>query len=73
MRLADLHPTLEGALDDGVLLFDCPLGHGHRMRVILGAGGWSASGSFPDTLTVLPSIDASPLCWHGTITNGALV
>lgn len=86
MRLADLDPKLEGTLESGVLRFDCPLGHGHKFRVHLGPNGgavypreWAASGEFPDTLTLHPSIDASqdftgtgaaPCGWHGLITNG---
>jgi len=41
---------------------------------------WQASGSFPDTLSIQPSIDIiesdaqgnkiRTLCWHGFITNG---
>jgi hypothetical protein len=43
---------------------------------------WQASGAFPDTLTITPSIDLiladkngnkiRTLCWHGFITNGAV-
>jgi hypothetical protein len=36
---------------------------------------WQASGSFPDSLTLVPSInivddDDKTICWHGHITNG---
>lgn len=82
MRLTDLAPKLEGTLADGVLRFDCPLGHAHKFRVKIGvvASGatypytWGASGEFPDTLTLTPSIDAvkhfTGCTWHGFITNG---
>lgn len=43
---------------------------------------WQASGEFPDTLTLTPSVDLieadengkkiRTLCWHGHITNGAV-
>jgi hypothetical protein len=43
---------------------------------------WQASGEFPDSLTLRPSIDIieadeegnkiRTLCWHGFITNGAI-
>lgn len=71
-RLADLNPKLTGTLDDGILVFDCPLpGHTHRHNVALGPGEWTATGGFPDTLTLWPSIDASAVgCWHGWITDG---
>jgi hypothetical protein len=43
----------------------CGCGEPHRF--------WQAIGEFPDTLTLVPSINAdSPeyRCWHGFITNG---
>ena len=43
---------------------------------------WQASGEFPDTLTLTPSIDIvekdekgkviGTRCWHGHVTNGAI-
>jgi hypothetical protein len=73
MRLRDLRPDLEGSLQSGILNFDCPLGHSHKIRIPLGEGGWQAVGEFPESLTVTPSIncDQSPSCgWHGTVSNG---
>lgn len=76
MRLADLEPKLEGTLDNGVLRFDCPLpGHTHAIRVPLGTSHWKATGEFPDTLSITPSINNdSPEhpCWHGHITEGEI-
>lgn len=83
MRLTDLAPKLEGTLDDGHLRFDCPYpGHDHCLRVrvhrapfavVEGENTWQASGEYPDTLTLTPSINADTPehpCWHGFITNG---
>jgi hypothetical protein len=80
MRLADLNPKLVGDLSRGFVIFDCPVGHGHRFRVPIhaapfgevdGVKHWQASGEFPDTLSLAPSVDASQVgCWHGFITNG---
>lgn len=69
-RLADLEPKLVGSVANGILIFDCPNGGHHRVRVPLG-GQWEASGQFPDNLTVFPSI-AEKNCWHGWIINGAI-
>jgi hypothetical protein len=38
---------------------------------------WQASGVFPDTLTLAPSVnlvddEGQTICWHGFITNGAV-
>jgi hypothetical protein len=83
MRLRDLNPKLVGTLDAGYLRFDCPYpGHGHVLRVrvhrasyaeVNGERTWQASGEYPDTLTLHPSINADTPdhpCWHGFITNG---
>jgi hypothetical protein len=78
MRLTDLNPKLEGSYTNGVLRLDCPLRHAHKIRVPLGDGRWNATGRYPETLTVRPSIncdkldkDGKFLCgWHGHITNG---
>lgn len=84
MKLTDLNPKLEGTLFNGVLRFDCPLGHGHKFRVPLGGTSrWQAQGHYPDLLTITPSIDANvhasksggkkPVCsWHGFITEGEI-
>lgn len=81
MRLADLNPKLEGSLERGVITFDCPLGHAHKIRVPIhaapfgevdGVRYWQASGAFPDALTLHPSVENGPSCWHGNITNGAI-
>jgi hypothetical protein len=62
MKLTALNPKLEGTLDAGLIRFDCPLGHGHKLRVPLGTQGtqqgWEASGTFSDSLTLSPSIHA---------------
>lgn len=51
MRLSDLKPELR----DGVLCFDCPLGHtAHRLMFHIQR--WSPTGVFPDSLTLTPSI-----------------
>ena len=83
MKLADLDPKLQGTLDDGFVIFDCPFpGHTHRQYVkvhrapfakVNGQNTWEARGEFPDTLSLFPSVNAdSPSypCWHGFITNG---
>ena len=84
MRLADLDPKLEGDLANGVLRFDCPFpGHTHKLRIRVShapphmdgeAHVWQASGTFPDTLTITPSINACRPdffdCWHGIIHAG---
>ena len=80
-KLCDLNPKLEGTLQNGVLRFDCPL-HDHKLRVPLGSGQWQyVEGSFPDTLSVSPSVDAShPLpsgkiacTFHMTLVKGEFV
>ena len=81
MRLRDLNPKLVGTLQRGVLIFDCPCPTNHgRLRVpvhdvtageVDGTQHWHATGEFPDTLSLQPSIDASGAgCWHGFVTNG---
>lgn len=84
MKLTDLNPKLEGTLDEGFLRFNCPLGHDHKIRVPVGRygdrRGWEASGEYPTTVTLTPSIHAittqantdgiEPCGWHGFITNG---
>lgn len=83
MRLADLHPKLSGSLDAGTLRFDCPIPeHGHKIRVPLGTSYWRATGEFPETPSVTPSVNAAnpalsgnlaalDSCrWHGNISNG---
>lgn len=90
MRLTDLEPKLVGTVERGVLTFFCPYpGHGHKLRVPLTGGPageidgvrhWHAEGTFPDTLTLTPSIDADGPsrrrklnpgpCWHGFVTDG---
>lgn len=74
MRLRDLDPKMTGTNENGWLRFDCPLpGHSHSIRVPLGTSHWTASGEFPDTLTLTPSVNADSAefpCWHGHITNG---
>lgn len=67
MRLTTLDPKLS---DGGWLRFDCPVCvKNHGIRVPLGPGSqWSATGEFPETLTVSPSIDVG--CWHGHIVEG---
>ena len=50
MRLTELHPKLVV----GLLEFDCPLGHPHR--IIIRAEKWSPRGGFPDALTLTPSV-----------------
>lgn len=56
-------------------------GHAHKLRLPLGAGTWTATGEFPDTLTVMPSINADHVneetkqqsCgWHGFIKHGGV-
>jgi hypothetical protein len=68
MRLTDLDPKLTAL----TLRFDCPAcslaGKSHGIRIPVAGSHWTVSGEFPDSLTVLPSIDSG--CWHGFITNG---
>ena len=77
MRLVDLNPVLKGTLQHGSLRFDCPMeGHHHSILVPLGTSHWKASGSFPETLTIEPSInndDETFHCWHGWIRGGEVV
>jgi hypothetical protein len=95
MRLIDLDPRLKGTLEDGVLLFlcplggDCPFGPFHTLRVRVGrtAGQqpdgtyrWAATGAYPDTLSLSPSINEYEVepdtnrvvrqGWHGFIRHG---
>lgn len=66
MRLTDLNPTLDGTTGEGTLTFNCPLGHPHTISVPIGMIGqhslrsiprvWGATGAFPDSLTLTPSI-----------------
>lgn len=71
MRLSSLDPKLS---DNKVLRFDCPkcsqpgINNCHAVRVPLEGSHWTYSGEFPETLTVMPSIDIG--CWHGFISNG---
>ena len=79
MKLTDLDPKLS---EGNILTFDCPVCKGdnaHKIRVPLkpappNASGcsWDHTGSFPDTLSITPSINAGEGCWHGYITNGQL-
>lgn len=65
-RLADLNPKLDGTVAEGTLTFNCPAGHPHTISVPIGAIGghslqarphtWGATGEFPDSLTLTPSI-----------------
>jgi hypothetical protein len=55
MRLTDLNPTMI----DNHVEFDCPMGHPHRICIPItrsGGYGWAATGDFPDSLTLTPSI-----------------
>ncbi len=72
------------------VVFDCPIHRNHRLAVMFlnpidgqpPAEGqnqlWKRTGDTFETLSLLPSIDASesPLgfggCWHGFITNGQI-
>jgi len=67
MKFSDLNPRMA---EHNVLTMDCPCGQGHRIAVPLDDPRWKASGSFPDSFSVTPSIDAG--CWHGNITNGEI-
>ena len=103
-KLRDLHPKLEGTIESGVLIHDCPVdGNAHRIRTPVSSQPfheedhdppefwpngkprrkkiWQATGEFPDTLTLSPSInivEVDPdtgeakrtLCWHGFVKNG---
>lgn len=54
-KLRDLNAKMDG----GVLCFDCPMGHPHSICVPIACAeykGWSATGEFPDTLSLTPSI-----------------
>jgi hypothetical protein len=73
VKLAELRPKWERE----VLVFDCPCGQGHRLRVPatryaekkkLGKTVWLITGDSAANYTLKPSIDAP--CWHGCITNG---
>ncbi len=89
MKLSELNPKLEGTVEKGVVVFDCPKGK-HRLGIPIHSQGyvdgirhWQASGTFPDTLTLTPSINETHndpntgevvfQCWHGFITNGEVV
>ncbi len=94
-RLRDLDARLKGTATDGWLNFDCPVCAGigpvgHQVRVRISdqpthadAEGnlvWQASGEFPDSLTLSPSIDVIEVdgegkkvgtsCWHGFVKDG---
>lgn len=75
LKLIDLDPKLAHA----VLTFRCPVCKDtpgeHRIRVTLKGARtigfqWDWSGTFPNSLTISPSIDAG--CWHGFITHGEI-
>lgn len=78
MKLCELDPKLDKS---GFLRFDCPVcsknGNTHGIRVPLapaldGQGhSWQYTGEFPNTLSLMPSIDVG--CWHGFITNGEII
>ena len=107
MRLADLHPVLQGSLDDGWLHFDCPVcGNKHQVAIHVSRAPfhhraarpgdhpshdgtvkvWQASGEFPNSLTLQPSINIvvgikdeheniigwKTDCWHGFVTTGTI-
>jgi hypothetical protein len=75
VRLSAFNAKLAG----GFLVFDCPscaMQYPHRIRVpiaptVFSGFSWQSAGTFPETFTVTPSIDAG--CWHGNITNGELI
>jgi hypothetical protein len=74
VTLAELDPKLS---DTGFLRFDCPTCRTHGIRVPLAPAvdqygqSWQHTGEFPDTLTLMPSVDAG--CWHGFIQDGQIV
>lgn len=66
------------------ITFDCPrCKSGHWIGIWFADKGapeeaeplprWKVSGTGYDDLTVSPSVDAGPDCWHGFITNGEIV
>lgn len=75
LRLRDLNPR---ANDHG-FAFDCPCGGDHLAGVrTSGPHAWrTARGSYPDTLTLEPSIKVTSgpenrECWHGYLVDGEL-
>lgn len=95
MKLLNLNPQwmtpvpgIEPAVHHGaavrVLVFDCPCGMGHRLRIPVSATGmpegrdiatgtyvWRRDGEWSDDFAALslhPSVNAH--CWHGWIKNG---
>lgn len=69
MKLTALHPKW----DRDVLVFDCPCGADHRLRVPCvrfesRKGFWRVSGNSFLNYSLTPSIDAA--CWHGHVVNG---
>jgi hypothetical protein len=88
MKLTDLNPKFSGTNEEGWLRFDCPLGHAHKIRVPVGrygtARGWEATGVFPHSISLTPSIhaiqaepnrptDERDCGWHGFVTNGEIL
>jgi len=72
VKLAELNPKIE----NDVLVFDCPCGAAHRLRVPVRRyenhkGVWNLKGSSFADYTLAPSIRVP--CWHGEITAGAIV
>jgi hypothetical protein len=69
MKLSELNPKIESVR---VLVFDCPCGGGHKLRIPIGSekDQWEMTGKL-ETLTLRPSIEAG--CWHGFVTNGEIV
>jgi hypothetical protein len=77
MKLIDLDPqyrTLGGIGE--CLLFDCPKG-GHRVAIptngkpLENGARWTiTNGDDFAKLSIHPSIDEGPECWHGWVQNG---
>lgn len=66
------------------ITFDCPrCASGHWIGIWFKDRGvpahaeplprWGASGTGYHDLSISPSIDAGPSCWHGFVTNGQIV
>ena len=76
MKLSDLNPRLEGTVEKGELTYNCPLGYPHTHSVSISSSGektdygpmWKATGDFPSTLTLTPSI----LSHYGVPTDESL-
>jgi hypothetical protein len=69
LKLAELNPKIDL---QKVLVFDCPCGQGHKLRLPMGPEKtqWTATGDLAN-LTLTESVEVG--CWHGFIKKGEII